>query len=155
MRKQLQLFVMLLSLGTMTAYSQADTTSAVRPLELRMEIADMYPQKYAARHNLGDFSLTLRADSAIVYLPYVGEVYTPVINDDGLNFSHKYSEMKVGRTKKGDAAVITFEVRHHSSAYQFSITAWPDRRASLVVSPSGADRCTYYGFLNGNIALIK
>gem|GEM_PF-233554 len=113
--------------------------------QINVSVTDMYPLKYSEKHGLWEFSLTLRNDSALVYLPYVGQVYTTVFHGDGLNFDHKYSNMKVAYSRKHDGKVITFMVRHKTIDYRFTVTVYDNQNATIVVMPTGADMCRYEG----------
>lgn len=123
--------------------------------EINVSVTDMYPLKYNERHGLWEFSLTLRNDSALVYLPYMGQVYTTVYHSDGLNFDHKYSDMRVGYSRKHDGKVITFTVRHKTVDYRFDVTVYDNRNATIVVMPSGADLCRYEGKWNARTFAAK
>ena len=115
------------------------------PTHFTVTIDEMYPERYGPRNSLWEFSLTMRGDSALVYLPYMGQMQVPVFDFDGLNFEHRYRDLKVGATRRGDGVVLTFAVRHQTMAYTFVVTAFANHHADIVVIPSGADRCRYTG----------
>lgn len=109
------------------------------------EVTDISPQRFYSRNVSYGYSIELRNDSAIVYLPYMGDVYSPVLGDEGLNFSHPYKNMRTTRNKKGTAAVATFSVSHGIINYDFRIEAFNNRCFSLHVQPSNAQSCNYSG----------
>ena len=54
----------------------------------------MMPVSYPARTLSYGYGVALRNDSAFVYLPYMGRVYQPVMNDDGLRFALPAKDVK-------------------------------------------------------------
>lgn len=109
------------------------------------EVTDMSPQRFPSRNVSYGYSIELRNDSAIVYLPYMGEVYAPVLGDEGLNFSHPCKNIKTTRNKKGTATVATFSVSHGIINYDFRLEAFNNGYFSLHVQPSNAQSCNYNG----------
>ena len=56
----------------------AQSPEAFTPKAFHVEVKDMFPLSYGASYGLNDFSLTLRNDSALVCMPYLGEAYVPM-----------------------------------------------------------------------------
>ena len=54
----------------------------------------MMPVSYPARTLSYGYGVALRNDSAFVYLPYMGRVYQPAMNDDGLRFALPAKDVK-------------------------------------------------------------
>lgn len=122
------------------------SSGAVATLDhFKGEVTDMSPQRFPSRNVSYGYSIELRNDSAIVYLPYMGEVYSPVLGDEGLNFSHLYKNMKTSRNKKGTATISTFTVSHGIINYDFRLEAFNSGYFSLHVQPSNAQSCNYSG----------
>ena len=109
------------------------------------EVTDMSPQRFPSRNVSYGYSIELRNDSAIVYLPYMGEVYSSVLGDEGLNFSHPCKNMKTIRNKKGTATIATFTLSRGIINYDFRLEAFNSGYFSLHVQPSNAQSCNYSG----------
>ncbi len=71
------------------------------------------------------YSLTIRNDSVISYLPYYGRAYSiPYGGGDGLNFKTMLKEYNVKMDKKGNA-VIEFVARNPEDRYEFRAKVFP------------------------------
>lgn len=130
------LSVMLLSVS-MTAIAQS--------IEFKADINEMSPMSYPARSGLSGFSFEMRNDSAFVHLPYMGEVYNPTYNNDGLNFDEPCSDITIKPTKKKDGQFIGFTLKHDIVTYKFNITLWDNYRLDIFMQPSNAQSCNYMG----------
>ncbi|MDO4956516.1 MAG: DUF4251 domain-containing protein [Bacteroidales bacterium] len=105
----------------------------------------MHPRTYNPQNVSFGYSLELRHDTAKVYLPYIGEVYNPSFNNDGLNFDAICQDKKVTKTKKGDGKEVHFIVHHDNIAYKFKLTAFNGGMFTLDVQPDNAQGCNYTG----------
>ena len=123
----------------------AQRQDAFTPEAFHVEVTDMFPLAYRASYGLNDFSLTLRNDSALVCMPYLGEAYVPSFTYDGLRFEHQYEKLKVGKDKKGEATIVTFNVKHGIVDHLFTVTAYPNHKVYITVYPSNAQACSYAG----------
>lgn len=112
------------------------------PANLKAEVDYMIPFRYAPR-NVQDFFLRIEGDTAEVHLPYMGDVYTPNMDRDGLNFTDRMENIRRGQTRKGQA-ILYFEIQRVNVRYRFRLTA-SDRRFELRLDPSNAQSCTYEG----------
>ena len=113
------------------------------PEAFHIEVTDMFPLSYGARYGLNDFSLTIRNDSALVCMPYLGEAYIPSFTYDGLRFEHKYNHMQIEKEK--ESIIVTFSVKHGIVENRFTVTAYPNHKAYITVIPSNAQSCSYAG----------
>lgn len=113
----------------------------------KASIDRMMPMSYPAVTNLTDFTFEMRNDSAFVYLPYMGEAYTPTFSNDGLDFSGVCKNVKVAAaaSKKKGGRNIRFSMRNDVVTYSFNITLWDDKTIDLYVQPSNAQSCSYRG----------
>ena len=138
MKKTLFLLLMLFATSCF-AQEKCDTTA------FRVVVNSMSPRRFPMRMLSSGYELEVRNDSAIVHLPYMGEVHMPAFNDDGLNFSEPIKEMKVKTNRKGTARIITFKVSHSMISYHFIVTAFDGGSGDIDVEPSNGDSCSYYG----------
>ncbi len=117
------------------------------PKTFRAEIQEMSPMKYPSRQVSYGYSLELRNDSAFVYLPYMGEVYMPTFDNQGINFQCPYTGMSIRKNKKGTATLVTFSIHQGTVGYTFKATAYNNGRFYLDMMPSNAQSCSYMGYL--------
>lgn len=120
-------------------------SSSAQLVEFKADITDMTPMSYPARSGLSDFSFEVRNDTAFVHLPYMGEVYNPQFNDDGLNFAEPMTGTTCKQTKKKDGQILSFSVKHDIVSYWFSVTLWDNNRIDIFMRPSNAQTCSYMG----------
>lgn len=127
----------MLLVGTMSAKAQK--------IEFKADITHMSPMAYPAQAGLTDFSFEMRNDSAFVHLPYIGEVYNPSFNSEGLNFAAPCKDITVKPTKKNDGRRIGFTVKHDVVTYNFNVTLWDGNHIDIFMQPSNAQSCSYMG----------
>ena len=90
-------------------------------IEFKAEINEISPMSYPVRSGLSGFSFEMRNDTAFVHMPYMGEVYNPTYNNDGLNFDEPCSYITIKPTKKKDGQIIGFTLKHDIVTYKFNI----------------------------------
>lgn len=114
-------------------------------IEFNADITSMSPMSYPTMTGLSDFSFKMRNDSVFLHLPYMGEVYNPTFNNEGLNFDAPVTKLKIKPTKKKDGQIISFSVRHDIVVYEFNITLWENKYIDIFMTPSNAQSCRYSG----------
>ena len=102
----------------------------------------MMPVSYPARTLSYGYGVALRNDSAFVYLPYMGRVYQPAMNDDGLRFALPAKDVKTRDE---------FSVRKVPVVYKFTVTGYESGRADIILIPSNAQSISYSGYWNEDI----
>lgn len=94
------------------------------------------------------YSLQVKGDSVMAYLPYFGRAYSAPINsnDAGINFtSTNFSYVVSNAKKKGYTVVIATKDRTYNTT--FTLTAFDNGTAYLQVISSDKQQISY----NGNI----
>lgn len=109
----------------------------------RTDIDMMEPMGYPSR-SVDDFFLTMRGDTLDLYLPYMGEVYSPSFDDDGLNFKTVAEKLVRSKDKKGND-MLCFDARHNGIMYSFRITLYKKGRSYVYLMPSNAQSISYSG----------
>lgn len=110
----------------------------------KVAVTYMMPVSYPARMLSFDFSLEVRHDSAFVYLPYMGRVYQPVMNYDGLDFALPLKDFR-SKTVSNSAKRVEFRLQKPPVFYKFTITAYDNGKADIILIPSNAQSITYSG----------
>lgn len=93
------------------------------------------------------YSLELRGDSAVSYLPYYGVAYSaPYGGGDGLRFEESITDYSFSYNKKGTAQ-IKFVARTADDVYKFYTQIFPNGTATIQVTPVNKQGITFYGEL--------
>ena len=114
------------------------------PDEFTISIRQMAPQRWASRSVAYGYSLSLHNDSVSVDLPYMGVAHLPRLGETLPHFTAPVSAFSVRKGKKGRVEVC-FRAAHADAWYTFRITARPDGRAHIHLSPSYAESIRYEG----------
>ena len=115
------------------------------PTNFTATITEMTPMRYASRQ-VTEFSFSMQGDTANVYLPYMGEVYTPRLDNEGLNFKAEYTDLKVKRNNKQCSTELRFNIRRGTITYKFQLTAFDRGNLDIYLQPSYAQACRYSGY---------
>lgn len=103
------------------------------------------PMKGRSVNLTSPYSLELRGDSVVSYLPYFGQAYSvPYGGGKGLRFDAPISEYKLSYKKKG-VAEIQFRARTDEDYYTFNISVFPTGSATIHVTPVNKQSITFYG----------
>lgn len=145
MRKRLSLSVICLWAG-MAVLSAQDAKSFDAD-SFKVAVTYMTPVSYPARMLSYGYSVAMSHDSAFVYLPYMGRVYQPVMNDDGLHFALPAQDVQV-KPMENSATRVEFTVRKNPVLYKFTVTAFANGRTDIILIPSNAQSVSYTGYWN-------
>lgn len=136
--------MVILSLHGISASAQEENVADT--CHFKVNVSQMMPVSYPSRTLSYGFSLELRNDSALVYLPYMGRVYQPVLNDDGLRFALPVKDFK-SRTMRKGVQRVEFAVRKVPVTYKFTVTLYGNEKADIMLTPSNAQSISYFGDL--------
>lgn len=109
------------------------------------DVNEMSPMSYPAQYGLTDFTFQIRNDSAFVRLPYMGNVYNPTLDNEGLNFGAPCNDLKESSTTKNDAKIIHFTLNRNIVTYRFRVTLYNNEQIDIFMQPSNAQSCSYRG----------
>ena len=140
MGKRLVLSAVCLWGSLMSVFSQ--DAKAFDADSFNVAVTYMMPVSYPARTLSYGYGVALRNDSAFVYLPYMGRVYQPAMNDDGLRFALPAKDVKT-RDVGDKGKRVEFSVR--------KVTGYESGRADIILIPSNAQSISYSGYWNGDI----
>lgn len=119
------------------------TAQNVLPAKYHVDINNMEPLRYPSRLVEG-YLFDVRNDTAYVSLPYMGEVYSPALDSDGLNFFSPM-EFRDKKTMKDGSDVLTYYIRKNGIRFEIRINAYPNGTFYLDLRPNNADLCRYSG----------
>ncbi len=108
----------------------------------------MIPMRGQTRQITGTFSLDVKGDSLVVYLPYTEQSYSAPINpsDAGYNFTstnYDYT-VKEGKKKRYE---VSIKVKDRISGTQFFLTVFDAESASLQATSNDKQSISYNGYL--------
>lgn len=139
------LFLALLSAQLSSASTDGDKDTVhfdARRFTIVME--SMQPLSFPSKLLTDEYFIRVSGDSLYCRLPYVGRVYQPSFDSEGLTFetplrAWKQTDMKKGRKK------VEFRVARGYVHYEFSLIVWKDGSAVLNLRPSNAQGISYNG----------
>ena len=159
MRTKKQIFMLLLALlvgiPTLSAQSKkekkAQKKETVKKLieseNYKIDVNTAMPMRGRSVHLTSSYSLEIRNDSVISYLPYYGRAYSiPYGGGDGLNFKAVLKEYSMEMDKKGNA-VIEFIARNPEDRYEYRVKVFPNGSASIDVNMQNRQSISFQGEL--------
>lgn len=94
------------------------------------------------------YSVEVRNDSVLSYLPYFGRAYNiPYGGGQGLNFKAPLTDYRLEWDKKGTAR-IKFSARSPEDKYEFTISVYNNGSSSIFVNMQNRQSISFNGELN-------
>ena len=91
------------------------------------------------------YSVVIRNDSVISYLPYYGRAYSiPYGVGEGLNFKAPITDYQLDRDKKGTAK-IKFSARSREDKFDFNIDVFSNGSATIFVNMQNRQSISFIG----------
>lgn len=110
-----------------------------------IDIRTMTPNRGATKNVSSSWSLEVKGDTLISYLPYVGRAYNvPYGGGKGLNFTAPIKKYQESKGKK-DNRFINIEVDNENDTYNYSIEVFDNGRADIDVQPREREFISYSG----------
>ncbi len=105
----------------------------------------MYPQRGPAKNVTGTYSLEVKGDSLISYLPYFGRAYmVPYGGGKGLNFTEIIGNYYESKNAKGQTE-IAIEVTNEEDTYLYQLSVFDNGNATIDVRSKEREPITYSG----------
>lgn len=115
--------------------------------QFKIDVDMMNPRMWSMRHVSYGYSVEVRNDTLISYLPYFGRAYSvPYGGGKGLNFSapiKSYTEYE----KKGKR-YVRIGVSNEEDTYTYKLEVFSNGKASIDVQPRERESISYSGELN-------
>ncbi|MDR2120285.1 MAG: DUF4251 domain-containing protein [Tannerella sp.] len=158
--KRIQLFfigaiVALIAAGQMSCSSrvaarteQAETIrQQIESRHYTIDVDRMLPMQGASKHLTTNYSLMIKGDTVISYLPYFGRAYSvPYGGGKGLNFKACLSDYSLTFDVKG-VARISFRTRSEDDVYLYDTEVYNNGAATIRITPGNRQGITFYGRL--------
>lgn len=127
------------------ARTERAVKEAVDAKRYKINVDRMQPMRGSSRTLTTNYSIEVRNDSVLSYLPYFGVAYTaPYGGGKGLNFSEPITDYKTEQLKKGRVK-INFKTRSEDDSYEYSLTIFPNGSTSLHVLPNNKQSISFTG----------
>ncbi|WP_455585968.1 DUF4251 domain-containing protein [Bacteroides sp.] len=111
----------------------------------KINVSTAYPRRGRTVHLSSLYSLEIRNDSVISYLPFYGRAYTiPYGGGEGLIFQAPLDEYNMEMNKKGTAKV-EFTARSKEDRFTFNLTIYSNGSASINVNMQNWESISFSG----------
>lgn len=121
-----------------------NVTAALNARKYKIDITRMIPSRGPAK-SVSAYSIEVRNDSLISYLPYIGRAYSvPYGGGNGLNFSAPISNYKES-TKKNGMREIEISVTNSEDSYVYTLGVFDNGSSSLDVQSRQREQISYTG----------
>jgi hypothetical protein len=113
-----------------------------------ISVNQMSPAGGASRHLTSSYSLTVRGDTVVSFLPYLGRAYSvPYGGGKGLNFEAPVEEYDLSFDAKGSAR-ISFRTRSEGDTYLYRIRIFNNGSADIHVTANNRQAIRFYGTMD-------
>ena len=157
-KKQILMLLLALLVGfpTLSAQSKKEKKEqkkeAVKKLiaseNYKIDVQTALPMRGRSIPLTSPYSLEIRNDSVISYLPYFGRAYSiPYGGGDGLNFRTPLKEYSMEMDKKGNA-VIKFIARNPEDRFEFRAKVYSNGSTSIDVNMQNRQSISFQGELD-------
>ena len=129
------------------AEQAAKVTKALEARDYKIAVNRMYPMKGSSRSVSYGYSVEVRNDSLISYLPYFGGAYNvPYGGGKGLNFSERIGSYRESQKNNGERQ-IEINVTNEEDTYIYLIKIFSNGNSSIDVTSRQRDHISYSGEL--------
>lgn len=149
------LLALLVGLPTLSAQTKKEKKEQKKEAVKKLIVSENYkidvrtalPMRGRSIPLSSPYSLEIRNDSVISYLPYFGRAYSiPYGGGDGLNFRAPLKEYSMEMDKKGNA-VIKFTARNPEDRYEYRAKVYSNGSASIDVNMTNRQSISFQGDL--------
>lgn len=110
-----------------------------------INIQMMYPQRGPARNVTSNYSLEVKGDTLISYLPYFGRAYNvPYGGGKGLNFTERVSNYNESKNAKGQTK-ISIELTNEEDTYLYQLSIFDNGNTAIDVRSKEREPISYSG----------
>ncbi len=135
-------------LASRAAEKKRKVLAALDAQDYKIEVQMMYPPRGIARNVTYGYSLEVRNDSLISYLPYFGRAYdVPYGGGKGLNFSARITSYQEYAGKKGQHK-IEIGTENEEDKYLYYVEVFENGNATIDVMAQKRERISYSGVMS-------
>jgi hypothetical protein len=127
------------------AEQAAKVTAALKARDYKISVDRMFPMKGSSKSVSYGYSVEVRNDSLISYLPYIGGAYNvPYGGGKGLNFKERISSYKESQKNNGQRQ-IEINVINEEDTYVYTLKVYDNGSSSIDVQSRQRDHISYSG----------
>ena len=127
------------------AEQAAKVTAALKARDYKISVDRMFPMKGSSKSVSYGYSVEVRNDSLISYLPYIGGAYNvPYGGGKGLNFKERISSYKESQKNNGQRQ-IEINVINEEDTYVYTLKVYDNGSSSIDVQSRQRDHIWYSG----------
>ena len=127
------------------AEQAAKVTAALKARDYKISVDRMFPMKGSSKSVSYGYSVEVRNDSLISYLPYIGGAYNvPYGGGKGLNFKERISSYKESQKNNGQRQ-IEINVMNEEDTYVYTLKVYDNGSSSIDVQSRQRDHISYSG----------
>ena len=127
------------------AEQAAKVKSALTERNYKISVDRMYPMKGGSKNVSYGYSVEVRNDSLISYLPYFGRAYSvPYGGGKGLNFSERIGSYEEALLKNGKHH-IEIGVTNEEDTYLYTIDVFDNGSSTIAVQSRQRESISYSG----------
>ena len=136
------------TLSAQTKKEKKDVRELVLSEKYKIDVDRAIPARGRSVSLTSPYSIEIRNDSVISYLPYYGRAYSiPYGGGEGLNFKVPISDYKIEWDKKGTAKV-RFIARSTEDRFSFNIDIFSNGSSSIFVNMQNRQSISFQGDLD-------
>ena len=121
--------------------------AALADRHYKIDITMMNARRGVSRH-VSDFTLEVKGDTLVSYLPYFGWAYqVPYGGGKGLNFTERIGSYEEQQLKQGHERIV-MQVKNEEDFYIFRLEVFDNGQVSIDVLPREREPISYLGELD-------
>ena len=125
----------------------ANVTNALNNRDYKIAIDRMYPMRGSSRHVSFGYSVEVRNDTLVSYLPYFGRAYNvPYGGGKGLNFTAPIGSYQEFMKRNGQRH-IEIGVSNEEDTYFYTIEVFDNGNSTVDVRARQRERISYSGHI--------
>jgi len=147
----LSVIILMIACGTLSPAEQAEQARKIKTAlderRYKIDIRMMYPRHGPSKSVASNWSLEVRGDTLVSYLPYIGRAYNiPYGGGKGMNFTALIGSYTEEEGRKGER-LITMSVDNEEDQFVYRLEVFSDGQATIDVQPREREAISYSGEL--------
>lgn len=112
-----------------------------------IDVQMMYPQRGPAKNISGNYSLEVKGDTLVSYLPYFGRAFqVPYGGGKGLDFIAVIGEYSAVKDAKGQT-LVTIKVTNEEDTYLYQLGIFDNGSTTIDVQPKQREPISFSGMM--------
>lgn len=111
----------------------------------KVSVNMMFPRRGKPQNISPDFSLEVKGDTLVSYLPYFGRAYSvPYGGGKGLNFTVPIAKYQTAKGRKG-ATLVSIKVKNEEDTYLYHLEIFDNGNTSIDLTAHERESISYSG----------